>query len=196
MVAMAKREFWSLLIIDAVGGTFLVACAVAFIYLTVVRHDRITQRTDQLTQTIHNARIDLANLRLARDEQATVLTARRQELEETGRLPEESPTERYFQTLSTLAAGHELRVLRQHPLASKAYPGLLEKRFAYEVAGELPDIIRFLGAVESTDFWADVGYLRLSSKAAGGGAMGTQRLAGLTISMFSALPVEVEADDG
>ena len=75
-------------------------------------------------------------------------------------------------------------------LASVEYPGLLEQRFTYEVAGEWPDIVRFLLEIEQADAWADVAYLKVSRGANVGGRETGERPVALTISMFSSPPLQ------
>ncbi len=60
----------------------------------------------------------------------------------------------------------------------------------------MPDITRFLRAVEETGFWADISYLKVEQGPGPPRGESTQRIASLTISLFSALPVEADSDEG
>ena len=106
-----------------------------------------------------------------------------------GRLPTGTSVESYFQELSALALQNRLRVVRHNPLMARSYPGLLEQRFAYEVVGTLSDLAQFFKAIERTDFWADVSYLRIGDgRGSGRSGQRAMRTAVLTISIFSATP--------
>jgi hypothetical protein len=149
-----------------------------------------------LTSLVQTAQRDLAELRLECDRQRKVLEARSTELAENGQLPEQTPVEEYFRRLSELASRHQLRVVRQNPLSPREYPGLLEQRFVYEMTGSFQDLVRFLHAIENTDFWADVSYLELGSGHAVKGCRPDERVATLTLSLYSARPPDEEAETG
>ncbi len=185
-----------MLAIDFVGACAVSACIFTFGWLTVIRGDEVSARIDDLTQTVQTAKQELVALRGTRDRRRIVLGDRRAELASGGRLPDHAPIERYFQTLSALAIQHRLRVRRHHPVSPRHYPGLLELRYAYELSGAMPDITRFLRAVEGTEFWADISFLKVEQGPGPPRGESTQRIASLTISLFSALPVEEDSDEG
>jgi len=180
----------SLGIIDVLGAGAVMACLTGFVWSIAIHNSQTVTEISELQQAVRNSQRELRRLDAARDRQATVLASRQAELVETGQLPSEAPVDQYFQTLSVLASQHSLRVVRHNPLTPCAYPGMLEQRYAYEVAGSMPDLIRFLRSIEGTEFWADVSYLKLNrGRGAEDVAVGA-RVAELTISIFSALPVE------
>jgi hypothetical protein len=67
-------------------------------------------------------------------------------------------------------------------------------RYAYEITGAMPDIARFFRAVEQTEFWADISFLKVDQGAGPLQAGSARRVASLTISLFSALPAEADPD--
>lgn len=127
-------------------------------------------------------RAELANQRDA-------IEAKRQELRDKGHIPEGEPIERDLQKLAELARLNRISVVRVAPLAPRAYPGLLEVRYAFDATGTIPDLTRFFKAVEDSPFWADISHLKIESDRSGGkddAAARGQRSAQLTISLFSA----------
>jgi hypothetical protein len=193
---MRRYDRLSLGITDVLGGSIVAACLVGAGWLTLVRNNETTGEVDQLKQLIHAARRDARALRAAQEQQLVTLAEYQAELAETGRLPLVPPIEEYFQVLSRLASEHHLRVVQHKPLTSRAYPGMLEQRYAYEVAGATADLVRFLSSIEQTDFWADVSYLKVD-RGTGAEEMATSaRVAALTISVFSLSPSNAAPDKG
>lgn len=190
---MRLRGRWSLHFIDVVGGVTVAMCLLGAAWLTVIRNDRTQVQIDELTRRIDEARHDRRTLRNALDRQRTLLETRKGKLAEVDRLPTETPSEAYFQTLSRLASRHRLRVLRNNPLPPRRYPGLHEQRFAYEVTGSLSDLLRFLKSIEETGFWADVSYLKVDGGTGPAMAVSGERTAVLTLSLFSAEPTETSS---
>lgn len=186
----------SLGIVDVMGAGTVAACLTGFVWVIAIHNSQTTSEIATLKKSVRSAQQELRSLGIARDQQAAVLESRQAELTETGQLPPEAPVERYFQTLSTLATEHSLRIVRHNPLSPRAYPGMLEQRYAYDVTGSMPDLMRFLRSIEETAFWADVSYLKINR---GNGAEDIAvhgRVAELTISLFSALPAETSSDEG
>ncbi len=190
---MHLRGRWSLHFIDVVGGVTVFMCLLGVAWLTVIRNDRTQIQIDELTRRIEEARHDRRTLLNALDRQRTLLETREGKLAEVDRLPTETPSEAYFQTLSRLASRHRLRVLRHNPLPPRRYPGLHEQRFAYEVTGSLSDLLRFLKSIEETGFWADVSYLKVDGGKGLAMAVSGKRTAVLTLSLFSAEPSETSS---
>jgi len=176
----------TLRIIDVGGGVALAACAGAFLWAALPREDRGIHEVRALTGIIEKAAQERRNLLATRDRQSRLLEQRRAELAESGQLPARAPVEQYFQVLSAMSARNGLRVVKHNPLAALEYPGLLEQRYAYEVVGSFPDLLRFLRAIEQTDYWADVSYLKLDRGVGPQDALAGQRTAALTISLFAA----------
>lgn len=177
-------------VLDGVGASLVGACAVAAMWLLMVRFDQTTERLDGLNGLIRTALDTQQSIHAATVRQAKGLARVEGELALRGHLPAHAPVEAYFEALATVARRHGLRVVRHSPVGSRRYPGLLEQRFQYEVSGPGSGVLTFLKAIEESRFWADVGYLRIHSgnpTTAGGGA---PRVALLTISLFSALPPE------
>lgn len=190
-----------LLVIDALGAMAVAACVFGVGWFLTVQGDRTTVDQKQLGGAIAFAQRNLRAVHAASKEQSALFTQHETELATAGHLPEEAPIEAYFQALSKLASSHQLRVVRQRPLASQEYPGLLEQRYAYEVAGTTADLVRFLKAIEETDFWADVSYLTIVGATPSRSGHRTTRQANdcaatLTLSMFSALPSTSSANSG
>lgn len=185
-----------LLAVDLLGGSALALCVLAFGWLTMFRGDDVSANNADLTRAIQTAKQDLAGDRGVLDRQRVILADRRAELASGGRLPDHAPIERYFQTLSSLAAQHRLRVRSHHPVSPRHYSGLLELRYAYELSGSMPDITRFFRSVEGTEFWADISFLKLEQGPGLPREGSSRRIASLTISLFSALPVKPEEDEG
>jgi hypothetical protein len=57
----------------------------------------------------------------------------------------------------------------------------------------MPDLARFLYAIEHADFWADVSYLKIDTGRNPAAPESTDREALLTFSLFSAPPPEAPA---
>lgn len=187
---MRHRLSWSLLAIDLAGGAVVTSCVAASFWLIVARADRTSTEIQKASSAIERARDELDRLRIERDRETGKLRERKAALARSGKLPEQAPVESYFSLLSRLAVDNNLRVVRHLPLASREYPGLLERRYAYDVSGSLPDIAKFFRAVESTEYWADVAYLRIDARSGAAGPGTDERLAGLTFSVFSSPPLE------
>ncbi len=193
---MTPKDRFPVLIIDVVGGSVVVACVLASGWLALVRTDRTRAEVNEMTELVRVARQDLGSLRQAHAQQQSRLAKGTAELAERGQLPDQTPVEEYFQTLSELAGRHHLRMLRNNPAAPRQYPGLLEQRYTCAVTGSMPDLARFFRAIEGTDFWADISYFQIRSGSGAEADGSNVRSAELTISLFSALPVETSADNG
>jgi len=176
--------------IDVLAGCVVASCLGAFVWLGFVESKQAGHRIDQLSSQLQAARRDTAALLAAREEQKQLLAARTAELAETGQLPAKASVEEYFESLSILTRKLHLSVLRHQPLAPRRYPGLLEQRYTYEVTGSTPDLVHFLQKIEGTSFWADVSFLKIETGKTKKPARDDPRIASLTISLFSALPVE------
>jgi hypothetical protein len=170
----------------AVCGVCLLGCA----YLVLFHSGHANLETAELTSLMNTATQDLSTVRAARDRQRAMVAERQTDLASGKYLPASLPIEEYFQTLSRLAHEHRLRVVRQNPLSPREYPGLLEQRYAYEVSGAMPDMARFFKAVEDADIWADIAYLKIETAEKDPQRVSSDRLAVLTISLFSALKQE------
>ena len=195
---MSNRDKWSLRVIHVVGGCTVAGCLFGCAWLTLIRPDRARAEIDELTRLLHRTRQEHRVVTAARHRQRDTLRSYEAKLAETGQLPAQAPIEEYFQTLSNFAAKYNLRVVSHNPLTSRRYPGLLEQRYAYDVSGSLSDLIRFLKSIEESDFWADVSYLTLNSRNERANAAGrgrAERVAALTISLFSALSSKTSAQD-
>lgn len=201
MTATNQQSRIPLLVIDALGAMAVAACVFGVGWFLTVQADRTTVDRKALSGAIEFAQRELSAVHAACKEQSALFAQREVELATTGQLPERAPIEEYFQVLSNLASGHQLRVVRHRPLAPQDYPGLLEQRYAYEVTGTTANLVRFLKAIEGTEFWADVSYLTImGAKPSGSGHLAARRAndhtATLTLSMFSALPATSSANSG
>lgn len=195
MVTMNRQRHLSILLMDLIGAAACAGLLSAFVWFACFRGDRTVAEIRELSETITDARRDLVGLRTSLDQQRTILQQRQAELVAGGQLPDETPIEEYFQTLSRVASSHRLHVVRHNPLSPRTYPGLLEQRYAYEVSGSMPDITRFLKAIEDAKFWADVSYLKIDAGSRQVGPASIERVASLTISVFSS-SLNVGSDRG
>ncbi len=184
-------------IIDVIGGAVVVACVTGFFWSLAAGSDLTRGEIAHLTRAVGKASREVSSLRSEATFLREALAQRREELEANGQLPTHAPVEEYFQALSASATDRGLRVLRHNPLSARTYPGLLEQRYVFEVAGSTQSIIRFLETIEQSDFWADVSYLVIDGNSRAGGrraadpyAEGSTRQATLTISLFSAPATE------
>ena len=184
---MKRERNWSIWLIDGAGLTVVVAIMTSAVWLFAVSGERMRGQIRRLVRATAVARGDLEVLQREQGAQARLLSHRQRELSTQGRLPTETSVESYFQELSALALQNGLRVVRHNPLMARSYPGLLEQRFAYEVVGTLSDLGQFFKAIERSDFWADVSYLRIGDgHGKGRSKQAATRTALLTISIFSA----------
>ena len=184
-MTMNRQRHLSILLMDLTGAAVCAGLMSAFVWFAYFRGDRTVAEIRERSETIADARRDLAALHISLDQQRTILQQRQAELVAGGQLPDETPIEEYFQTLSRVASTHRLHVVRHNPISPRTYPGLLEQRYAYEVSGSMPDIARFLKAIEDAKFWADVSYLKIDAGSRQAGPASIERVASLTISVFS-----------
>ena len=187
------RRPWSLQLVDAIGGAAVVACLLGFVWMTVLQDDAVRRDLDQVSRLTDRARKDHGTLTSELDRQRALLVEYRVLRSRIGQLPSEAPIEDYFQHLSVLAVRHHLRVVRQRPLASRRYPGLLEQRFLYEVMGSVIDLVAFLKSIENAEFWADVSHLKTERGPGGLTAADHEIVAALTVSLFSGLAIDKAA---
>ncbi len=191
---MSRSTQLTLRLIDIAGTCAVAACALGFFWATLVRGDQTANEVKGLESLVRVARRDTLAARDFRDRQRAALAERQAALAKRGHLPEEVPIEQYFQALSTIASKHRLRVIRYNPLSPRQYPGLVEQRYAYEVNGSFPDLLGFLRSIEGTDFWADVSYLKVERGRGPEVSAANERTALLTISLFAALPEDLESE--
>jgi hypothetical protein len=173
------------LLIDLAGGAISVFLLLVAAWLGVIRQSDTASERDELISAIADTRENLFKLRRVRDAQQDSLNRMLAEGSSRGPLPDRAPVESYLQALAGLCAQHHVNVVSQHPLSPRNYPGLLEQRYAYDISGTAPDLLRFLRAIESLDYWCDVSYLSLERSQ----THETQRMAkgaaNLTLSLFS-----------
>lgn len=179
-----------MLAIDVVGACLVGACVAAFFWLMVGKSDMVRDEIRKASSDLASAETEFSRLRIEHSTEHANLADRKAQQARIGKLPSRAPTEQYFQSLSQLAVSRHLKVLQHNPLASVEYPGLLEQRFTYEVAGEWPNIVLFLRDIELSDAWADVAYLKVSHGGKTAGNESNERPVALTISMFSAMPLQ------
>lgn len=193
MMDKGRASVW---LVDFSCGCVLAVCVGAFLWVTTVRRDVTLTDIQRNSSAVESAQRDLTTLNALRDEQHALLVRRSAELEKTGQLPVRSPVMEYMQTVSELATNHHLRLIGNRPTASRNYVGLFEERIECEFGGTLPDMVRFLSAIEKTDYWADVGYLKVTARPGPANGASDQRRALLTFSLFSAPPDETKASNG
>lgn len=192
---MHRNSQWLLRVIDVLCGCAVAACLLAFVWLTLIRDDQTGVDIRVLTQRIHRIQTDSRALRAEGQRQREILETYRDDLAKTGQLPTETPIEEYFQALSMLASNHGLRVVKHQPETSREYPGLREQRYACELTGPFPQLVGFLKSIEETDFWADVSHLKLEGGKTRLSGPSSERTALLTISLFSAMPVDTASNE-
>ncbi len=193
---MRRNSERNLLPIDLIGIAVVGALLSGAGWLAIGSGRESSAEFAELTRLVHGARRDARSLRQATQRQRRVLKSRQAALlHEGGLLPTTAPVEDYFQQLSALASDHHLEVLRHQHMTPRRYPGLLEQRFAYEVRGATPDLVRFLDAVEHTDFWADVSYFKLDARSNTNQQTSDDRVMDLTFSLFSSVPVDAARED-
>lgn len=193
---MRRENELILIVTDVVGAGVLAGCLVTSVWFLFVQSNATTREIAALRSRAANVRRELTSVRQLAEQKSSERTATRRELDATGQLPTRTPVDRYSQTLLDLAARFQLRVIRQNPVAPRTYPGLLEQRYAYEMHGATRDFVAFFAAVEQTNFWADISYLRFGDGGTSGPDSSHDRVASFTVSLFSALEVEKEKQDG
>ncbi len=174
------------MLIDLAGTGLLVAWLFAILSMTVLRDDAIASEIRNLKDSIAQSSQGLAAMQAQLDQSRNQLHTNRDILTKRGKLPETAPVEEYFQFLSEIADQHNLSILNHYPTGERNYPGLRERRFAYTISGSLPRIVGFFQEVESSSYWADVGYLMIRPPRATKPADAGTREAQLTICLFSA----------
>ena len=190
MVKPVAHSHRNLMALDALFAAVLASCLAIGAYLAFVDPDQTTMEIRDFRGGILKSRAELLNLRTERDRLNSLVAERRAILSSSGILPAEMPVEKYFQDLSRLASEHHLHVLRQNPLSPRIYPGLLEQRYCFEVSGTTTDIVFLLQSIESIEAWADVSFIKITDEKSRQESSGDERVALLTISIFSALGAE------
>lgn len=182
MVSRSEKNK-SLLAIDALGAAISLGMLALGAWTALKPQDELGTSTRDLSAELAELKSQVGGLRASLAQQERLAEETRRELAAEGPMPSHTPPEEYLQTLSTLAAENRLSVLRQAPLGPREYPGLIEQRFTYEVAGAMSDLARFFRAVETSPCWTDISHLRVEPVK---DAVGTaERTALLTFSVFS-----------
>ena len=174
------------LIVDLIGSALLLVCLALLLSFTALRSDDTADEIVRLEHNISRESRTLTALRVSFDQSRDQLQRNRDTLDQHGKLPERAPIEEYFRFVSRLADQHKLRVLSHYPWGVRRYPGLLERRFAFEVIGTLPGLARFFKDIEDSNYWADVGFLKITRPQASRAADPEDRQAKLTVCLFSA----------
>lgn len=185
-----RRSVWGKTwVIDLGGGAALAALLAAIAYCALVEGRSAKAELSGAAADVATLKRDLAGLHNVASRQRALLGEKENLLAHTGQVPPQTPTEEYFRYLSSLATRHNLKILRQNPMPSQSYTGLREDRFAFDVIGGFPDLVELFRAVESSPYWADVSYLRVTAlrqETAQPHAAGATAIANLTLSLFSA----------
>jgi len=182
------------MLIDIAGASLLAAWLFALLSMTVLRDDSVADEIRSLKRSIAETSRSLAVAQSQLDRSRDQLHSNRELLRERGKLPDTAPVDEYFQFLSGIADRHELSILSQIPIGDRTYPGLRERRFAYTISGSLPRIVAFFRDVESSSYWADIGYLTIHPSRVTGSTGAAASEAQLTICLFSAK--SAGTDDG
>lgn len=184
---MGTRIQWQLRMIDVVGGCIVTGCLIAFLYLSVIQTEANAQEVRRFAQAIKVTQRRMSKAQATAQEHQDALRNYKERLATQGHLPAHAPVEAFFRFLSATADHHNVRVVGQKPLTPRTYPGLCEHRFSYDVTGTFPNITRFLRAIERSDYWADVAYLKIDRPRSANASTSTNPAANLTISMFTAV---------
>lgn len=192
---MVTRMRSKLIMLDVVGGAAVLGLLLCAGWLAFLRDHGGIREIDELIVGITKSRARLSEL----GSRITVREAELARLEEaadtTGRLPQRIPVDEDLLAIDALARTHDVDVTRLLPIASVTYEGLKEHRYSLEAAGETANLMAFLRAIEQAEFWADVGYLKISAVPTKRGEPTRERIASLTISMFLSLPPEAETSE-
>jgi len=187
----------TLVLVDLIGGALVFTCAATFVWLTFLREDGADGEIASLTQTVTAMRRDLAEVNAELDAGRAQLGTKKTELAAEGELPGRGPVDEDLKVLSELALRHEVAIVRMTELPPRRYPGLLELRYTLDARAPLPNLMDLLRALEQADIWADVSYLKVVAGRAPAQVQQPERLAQLTVSLFSsAEPTEVSESTG
>lgn len=142
------------------------------------------------------ARNDLADAQAELDRVKKQAEQLQDKLREVGRLPKAGPRTDAHERLAALASRCQIKIVSFVPAQDREYPGLIEKRLAFEASGKTADILRFLKAVEEDESWLDIGFLRVSSSTVAD-ARPQDRMLSFGVSLFSAAePASLMAQPG
>lgn len=177
---------WRLHALDAAGGALGAMLIGSAAWIAFVHVGGAAQEMVSLREQIESTRQTLATVETAALRQGSLVEARTTELGDRGRLPSSAPIEEYLSVMSAAAAAHQLTVVGHALSAQRRYGDVIEQCVSFQVQGAAPNLLRFLREVEESEFWADVGYLRVE-----GGDFATPhgaglRRASLTFSLFAA----------
>ena len=187
----------TLVLVDLIGGALVLTCAVTFVWLTFLREDGADSEIESLTQAVTAMRKDLAEVNAEFDAGRAELETKNTELAAEGQLPRRGPVDEDLKVLSELARRHQVEIVRMTELPSRRYPGLLELRYTLDARTPLSNLMDFFRALEGADIWADISYLKVVAGNAPGQAQQPERLAQLTVSLFSAAePTETPEGTG
>lgn len=131
------------------------------------------------------ARNELADAQAELDRVRKQAQQLRDKLREVGSLPKAGPRTDAHERLAALASRCRIKIISFVPAQDREYPGLVEKRLAFEAVGKTEDILRFLKAVENDESWLDIGFLRIASSAIAD-ARPQDRALSFGVSLFSA----------
>ena len=184
----------TLVLVDLIGGALVLTCAVAFVWLTFLREDGADREIDSLTDAITSMRQDLAVLNAELDGGRSRLEAKQASLAEEGQLPPRGPVDEDLRVLSELARRHQVEIVRMTELPSRTYPGLLELRYTLEARASLANLMRLFQALEQADIWADISYLKVVAGRTPSRVQQPERLAQLTVSLFSSAEAPESAE--
>ena len=174
-----------LVLVDLIGGALVLTCAAAFVWFTFLREDGADSEIESLTQAVTAMRQDLAEVNAELDAGRARLGTKKTELAAEGQLPERGPVDEDLRVLTELARRHQVEIVRMTELPSRRYPGLLELRYTLDARAPLSNLMDLFRALEQADIWADISYLKVVAGNAPGQVQQAERLAQLTVSLFS-----------
>jgi hypothetical protein len=110
-------------LLDVCGCAALIALLASIAYCAIVEGGNAKAELNEATAEVNSRRRDLASLNTVAARQKALLAEKEQELALTGQVPRQTPTEEYFGYLSSLAARHNLKILRHNPIPAHEYAG-------------------------------------------------------------------------
>ncbi len=183
MVKLSNNVRWSIWGVDLICGAIVATLSCVALWLLVTYFDRSGQEMVGMRDELGRARQTLATLQVSNTAQQSEIQQQTVDLVERGTLPNQFPSDDYFENLTTLAAEAGVTIQSQVPMVAAQYPGLVEERSQFEISGSLQAILAFFESIEKSAYWADVGFFSLAQ---GGETSSLKRNAKFTISMFSA----------
>lgn len=182
----------SLLLVDAVGLTVVVLLAAVGVWCGLVDAGQAGRQIAELKTAVQQLQENRERLRGTLQRQEETLHKRQTAFGERDLLPESTPVEREFSTVTALAIRNGLEVSGFTPQGSTEYPGIHENRFLMRAQGSFAGYLAFLHEFQISKSWADMTYLSLTP---GKGLPGEKTTGELTLSLYSATAEQAAEED-